>query len=132
MNEIHDDGHILLSLIRKPEEMIDLRAIAVDQSDPAFLSFCIPVRRFFEHRRDHFFRRMGEAGPDAFVFWPWPRRLLPRLARYGQDFFRSAHKALDGIDGGHRGHSFGVLPATAPQPCREFPPRRGGRASFGL
>ena len=39
---------------------------------------------------------------------------------------------LDGIDGGHRGHPFGVQPTTAPQPCREALRSLRGSALRGL
>ncbi len=39
MDEIHDDGQSYVPLLGKPLEKINLRAIAVDQCDPLFLSF---------------------------------------------------------------------------------------------
>src|SRR5215472_10403653 len=90
-------------------EMINLREIAIDQSDPALLSLRIPARRLVEHLPDHRLRRLRQAGPDPFVFGPWPRgpRFLQR-GRFWQDLSWRAHKGLDGINGSHRGHPFGM------------------------
>src|SRR6266404_4101165 len=104
----------------------NLWKIAIHQSDPALLSLPIPARRLVEHLPDHRLRRLRQAGPDPFVFGPWPRGpRFPLRGRIGQDFFWRAHIGLDGINGSHRGHPFGMEAATAPQPCREgLGPRR--------
>ena len=65
MNEIHDEHQILLPLIGKLVERIDLSAISVDECNPAFFSFWIPVLRFIEPGCDRCFGRVVKAGPDA-------------------------------------------------------------------
>jgi hypothetical protein len=56
MNKGHDDGDGNLTRLRKLLEMVDLREIAIDDSDPPFLSPRIAVRPLVEHRRDHSLR----------------------------------------------------------------------------
>jgi hypothetical protein len=58
MNEIHDDDQIELPLTGNLMERIDLGTNGVDECNPAFLSFWIPLLRFIEHGRNHCFGRV--------------------------------------------------------------------------
>src|SRR6266536_1278984 len=69
-------------------ETIDLREIAIDQSDPALLSLRIPTSRLLEHLLDHRLLRLRQAGPDPLVFGPWPRGPgFRQRGRFWQDLF---------------------------------------------
>src|ERR1700674_1357195 len=93
MDEVDNDNQRDVPFLRQLLEMINLREIAIDQSDPALLSFPIPARRLVEHLPDHRLRRLRQAGPDPFVFGPWPRgpRFLQR-GRFWQDLFWRGHQ----------------------------------------
>src|SRR2546425_6893806 len=88
MDEVDEDDQGDVPFLRQLLEMINLREIAIDHSDPALLSRRIPVRRLLEHLPDHRLRRLGQAGPDAFGFRPGPRppgsprECAPRARRY--------------------------------------------------
>src|ERR1700689_4197019 len=100
MDEVDDDNQRDVPFLRQLLEMINLREIAIDQSDPALLSLRIPVCRLLEHLPDHRLRRLRQAGPNPFVLGPWPRgpRCLQR-GRFRQDLFWRAYQGLDGING---------------------------------
>ena len=53
MDEVDDDDQGDVPFLRQPLEMINLREIAIHQSDPALLSLRIPARRLVEHLPDH-------------------------------------------------------------------------------
>src|SRR5580658_8772494 len=73
MDEVDDDNQGDVPFLRQLLEIINLRDIAIDQSDPALLSLPIPACRLLEHLPDHRLRRLRQAGPDPFVLGPWPR-----------------------------------------------------------
>src|ERR1700683_4700402 len=86
MDKVDDDDQGDVPLLRHLLEMINLRKIAIHPSDPALLSLRIPVCRLVEHLLHHRLRRLRQAGPDPFVFRPWPRGpRFPQRGRIRQD-----------------------------------------------
>src|SRR6266704_1515117 len=121
MDKVDDDDQWDVPLLRHLLEMSNLWKIAIHQSDPALLSLPIPARRLVEHLPDHRLRRLRQAGPDPFVFGPWPRGpRFPLRGRIGQEFFWRAHMGLDGINGSPRGHPFGMEAVAAIYPVEPY------------
>ena len=118
MDEVHQDRYVEVPLLGQLCKKFDLCLVAIYQSHPLLLPVRVAMRCFFEHRRDDFLGGAFEACPDTFLFRPGTYRHFLRLL-LRQDLLRRAHKRFDGIDGGYRGHAFGVQPSTAPQPRGE-------------
>src|SRR5229473_6292059 len=77
MDKVDDEDQWDVPLLRHLLEMSNLWKIAIHQSDPALLSLPIPARRLVEHLLDHRLLRLRQAGPDPFVFGPWPPASSP-------------------------------------------------------